>query len=89
MKLSQSNIFFRFDSGNFATAASSNFGHRSTTSGKLRGGLIVVSGRSSGPEVELFDKEQWIRQPDFALNDFSTYSTATIDNKLYIFGKQN
>ena len=79
---------FRFDSGNFSTAASSNFGHRSTTFGKLREGIIVVSGQYSGPEVELFDNEQWIRQPDFPLNRISAYSTATIDNKLFIFGKK-
>ena len=59
-----------------------------TTFGKLREGIIVVSGDRSGPEVELFDNEQWIRQPDFPLNEFCCYSTATIDNKLYIFGKQ-
>ena len=79
---------FSFDSENFSTAASSNFGHRYTTFGKLREGIIVVSGYGSGPEVELFDNEQWIRQPDFPLNRIQEYSTATIDNKLYIFGKQ-
>ena len=78
---------FRFDSDNFSTAVSSNFGHDHTTFGKLREGLIVVSGSRSGAEVELFDNEQWIRQPDFTLNWFHSYSTATIDNKLYIFGK--
>ena len=56
--------------------------------GKLREGIIVVSGSGSGSEVELFDNEQWIRQPDFTLNQIHGYSTATIDNKLYVFGKQ-
>ena len=79
---------FRFDSGNFFTAVSSNFGHKQTTFGKVKGGIIVVSGYSSGAEVELFDNEQWIRQPDFTLERLHSYSTATIDNKLYIFGKQ-
>ena len=79
--------FFRFDSGTFSTAASSNYEHRWTTFGKLREGIIVVSGYH-GRVVELFDNEQWIRQPDFTLERFSRYSTATIDNKLYIFGKQ-
>ena len=82
------NFFFRFDSGKFATAASSNFEHDHTTFGKLKEGLIVVSGQFSGPEVELFVKEEWIRLPDFTLSRFRAYSTATIDNKLYVFGKQ-
>ena len=81
-------IFFSFDSVNISTAASSNFGHQLTTFGKLREGIIVVSGMSLGAEVELFDNEQWIRQPDFSLERCYHYSTATIDKKLYIFGKQ-
>ena len=81
-------IFFSFDSVNISTAASSNFGHQLTTFGKLREGIIVVSGMSLGAEVELFDNEQWIRQPDFIKNYIYSYSTATIDNKLYIFGKR-
>ena len=81
-------ISFRFDFSNFSTAASSNFGHRETTFGKLRKGIIAVSGAGSGPEVELFENEEWIRQPDFTLNGFYAYSTATIEKKLYIFGKQ-
>ena len=79
-------IFLRFDSGNFSTAVSSNFGHQATTFGKLREGILVIGG-TYGPEVELFDNKVWIRQPDFTFTDFSRYSTATIDNKLYIFGK--
>ena len=81
-------IFYSYDSGNFSTAASSNFGHSYTTFGKLREGIIVISGQKSGAAVEVFDNEQWIRQPDFTLNDFSGYLTATIENKLYIFGKR-
>ena len=81
-------MFFSFDSGNFSIAVSSNFGHGLTTFGKLREGLIAVSGEYSGPEVELFDNEKWIRQPDFIFETFCVYSTASINNTLYIFGKQ-
>ena len=80
---------FRFDGTTTAIAASSNHSHAYTSLGKLSSGLVAASGyTNSVAEVELFSAHAWSRQPDFpASSRFYHYSTATVADALYLFGK--
>jgi len=82
-----------FDGTNFVTTASSNHPHEWTSLGKMKEGLIAISGytyRDPSVEVELFANGNWYDQPPFPEEKyFYEYSTATYQNLLYVFGGYN
>jgi len=85
------NLNLRFDGTNFVTTASSNHPHEWTSLGKMKEGLIAISGytyRDPSVEVELFANGNWYDQPPFPEEKyFYEYSTATYQNLLYVFGE--
>ena len=89
------NINLSFDGYNFQLADSTNHAHKWTSLGKIESGLVAISGYDSGREVELYTNGSWILQTPFpaAFCDycdyFDSYSTATYNNELYVFGEYN
>ena len=83
---------FRFQRFKFKAAASSNHPHRTTSLGKIEAGLVAISGYMNR-EVELYTGGSWISQTSFPASfcnycdSFDSYSTATVNNELYIFGE--
>lgn len=72
----------------FSDIADSNFSHRLTTLAKLKEGIVAISGHQSENKVELFSNGNWLLQPDFPEKEaFWYFSTVTIDNIVFIFGK--
>ena len=81
---------FRFDGYSFITAASSKYGHRLTSLGKISAGLVAIGGFTSNNEVELYASGNWYNQPRFPEEkNFWFYSVATYDDQLYVFGEFN
>ena len=82
--------YLRFDGSSFITAASSNYGHSSSSLGKISAGLVAISGYQANTEVELYASGNWYKQPKFPEeNKFFYYSVATYDDQLYVFGEFN
>ena len=82
-------LIFSFNAESFATAAAADYDHTRTTFGKIEEGLVAVGGRNGGRdsrEVELFSNGRWRRMKSDFERWMYLYSTATIKNKLYLFG---
>lgn len=86
-------IILSFDGENFNTAPSTKYAHMKITLGKFREGLVAISGATSSSEleVEFYDgkKSFWTWQPLFPEEKFDyiwNFSTATVENILYVFG---
>ena len=79
-------LIFSFNAESFATAAAADYDHMLTTFGKIEEGLVAVSDAYGGREVELFSNGRWRRMESDFERQIYYYSTATIKNKLYLFG---
>ena len=77
----------------FQLADSTYHNHAWTSLGKIESGLVAISGKDGGREVELYTNGSWISQTPFPAafcdycDSFHSYSTATYNNTLYVFGE--
>ena len=68
------------------------YDHSYTTLGKIESNLVAISGYDNR-EVELYTGGSWVSQTSFPASfcnycdSFDSYSTATVNNELYIFGE--
>ena len=77
-----------FDGSEFKAAASSDHPHIYTTLGKIEAGLVAIGGDwGGGNKVELYTNGHWVQQPPFPEDTIRSYSTATYENVLYVFGE--
>ena len=81
------NLNLSFDGNDFKAAAPSNHPHRETSLGKIESGLVAIGGYDGGNEVELYTNGHWVQQPPFPEDRIHSYSTATYENVLYVFGE--
>ena len=84
----RNNSNLSFDGSEFKNAPSSKHPHKQTSLGKIEQGLIAIGGANNGRVVELYANGYWVKQPPFPVYGyFYSYSTATFENVLYVFGK--